>query len=75
MRCLRGTKFENHWLNRLETTSQFHEIGYKNHSKSNISEEQFMLVKVKQGKAVPQHTYGGAGGRGGIAPTHSQPRH
>jgi hypothetical protein len=28
-----------------------------------------------KGKAVPQHTHGGAGGRGGIAPTHSRPRH
>jgi hypothetical protein len=28
-----------------------------------------------KGKAVPQQTYGGAGGRGGIAPTHSRPRH
>jgi hypothetical protein len=26
-------------------------------------------------KAVPQHTYGGVGGRGDIAPTHSQLRH
>jgi hypothetical protein len=26
-------------------------------------------------KAVSQHIYGGAGGRGGIAPTHSRPRH
>jgi hypothetical protein len=26
-------------------------------------------------KAVPKHTYGGAGGRGSIAPTHSRPRH
>jgi hypothetical protein len=25
-------------------------------------------------KAVPQHTYGGAGGRGCIAPTHSRIR-
>jgi hypothetical protein len=25
-------------------------------------------------KAVPQHTYGGAGGRGRIAPTHSRPQ-
>jgi hypothetical protein len=26
-------------------------------------------------KAVPQHTHRGSGGRGGIAPTHSRPRH
>jgi hypothetical protein len=31
--------------------------------------------KGKKGKAVPQHTYGDAGGRGCIAPTHSRPRH
>jgi hypothetical protein len=28
-----------------------------------------------KGKAVQQHTYGGTEGRGGIAPTHSRPRH
>jgi hypothetical protein len=28
-----------------------------------------------KGKAVAQHTYGGAAERGGIAPTHSRPRH
>jgi hypothetical protein len=28
-----------------------------------------------KGKAVPKHTYGGTGGRGGIAPTHSRPWH
>jgi hypothetical protein len=28
-----------------------------------------------EAEAVPQHTYGGAGGNGGIAPTHSRPRH
>jgi hypothetical protein len=27
------------------------------------------------GKAVPQHTYGGVGGRGYKAPTLSRPRH
>jgi hypothetical protein len=31
-------------------------------------------VKVK-GKAVPLHTMEALGGRGGIAPTHSRPRH
>jgi hypothetical protein len=30
---------------------------------------------VKKGKSVPKHIYGGAGGRGDIAPTHSRPRH
>jgi hypothetical protein len=25
--------------------------------------------ELSKGKALPQHTYGGAGGRGGIAPT------
>jgi hypothetical protein len=37
-----------------------------------------VLTGIKyEGKVatVPQHTYGGAGGRGGIAPTHSRPRH
>jgi hypothetical protein len=29
----------------------------------------------KKSKEVPQHTCGGAGWRGGIAPTHSRPRH
>jgi hypothetical protein len=29
----------------------------------------------KKGKAVPQHINRGSGGRGGIAPTHSRPRH
>jgi hypothetical protein len=28
-----------------------------------------------KGKAVPQHTYGGTGGRGDTAPTHSRPWH
>jgi len=30
---------------------------------------------VLKGKAVPQHTYGGTGKRGGITPTRSWPRH
>jgi hypothetical protein len=29
------------------------------------------VINESKGKAVPQHTYGGTGGRGGIAPTHS----
>jgi hypothetical protein len=29
---------------------------------------------ISKGKAVPQHIYEGAGGRGVIAPTHSRPR-
>jgi hypothetical protein len=29
----------------------------------------------KKAKAVPQHTYGCAGGTGGITPTHSWPQH
>jgi hypothetical protein len=33
------------------------------------------LHSYSKGKAVPQHTYGGAGGRVGIAPAHSQPWH
>jgi hypothetical protein len=31
--------------------------------------------KVKKGKAVPLHAMEALGGRGGIAPTHSRPRH
>jgi hypothetical protein len=34
----------------------------------------YHLPLIGEGKAVPQHTNGGAGG-GGIAPTHSRPRH
>jgi hypothetical protein len=33
-----------------------------------------ILATCYKGKAVPQHTYGGAGGRGCIAPNHSRPR-
>jgi hypothetical protein len=33
------------------------------------------LYPTLKGKAVPKHIYGGAGGIGGIAPTHSRPRH
>jgi hypothetical protein len=33
------------------------------------------LLERSKGKAVAQHTYGGAGGRGSIAPTHSRPQH
>jgi hypothetical protein len=29
------------------------------------------LNTIRKGKEVPQHIYGGAGARGGIAPTHS----
>jgi hypothetical protein len=35
----------------------------------------FIRCCLGKGKAVPQLTYGDAGGRGGIAPTHSRPRH
>jgi hypothetical protein len=31
--------------------------------------------KVKQSKAVPLHAMEALGGRGGIDPTHSRPRH
>jgi hypothetical protein len=35
-----------------------------------------ILLTFPKGKAVPQHTYGEAhGGKGGTAPTHSQPLH
>jgi hypothetical protein len=30
---------------------------------------------IKKGKAVPLHAMEALGGRGGIAPTHSRPRH
>jgi hypothetical protein len=33
------------------------------------------LYKKKKGKAVPLHAMEALGGRGGIAPTHSRPRH
>jgi hypothetical protein len=29
------------------------------------------LLNYEETKAIPQHTYKGAGGRGSIAPTHS----
>jgi hypothetical protein len=32
-------------------------------------------VRFHGSKAVPQHTYGGAGGRGCIAPTPTLPQH
>jgi hypothetical protein len=32
-------------------------------------------TEVKRGKAVPLHAMEALGGRGGIAPTHSRPRH
>jgi hypothetical protein len=32
-------------------------------------------VKSKKSKAVPLHAMQALGGRGGIAPTHSRPRH
>jgi hypothetical protein len=34
-----------------------------------------LIIKVKKGKAVPLHAMEALGGRGGIAPTHSRPRH
>jgi hypothetical protein len=40
--------------------------------KENVS--LFYNVK-KKGKAVPLHAMEALGGRGGIAPTHSKPRH
>jgi hypothetical protein len=33
------------------------------------------LLYCKKGKAVPLHAMEAFGGRGGIAPTHSRPRH
>jgi hypothetical protein len=40
-----------------------------------VVEHEKQNVRFLNCKAVPQHTYGGAGGRGGTAPTHSRPRH
>jgi hypothetical protein len=34
-----------------------------------------LIYLVAVSKAVPQHIYEGAGGRGGIAPTHSRSQH
>jgi hypothetical protein len=34
-----------------------------------------LLKYAKNSKAVPLHAMEALGGRGGIAPTHSQPRH
>jgi hypothetical protein len=36
---------------------------------------EYILSEFIKGKAVPQHTYGGAGGTGCIATSHSRPRH
>jgi hypothetical protein len=33
------------------------------------------LLTVSKGKAIPLHAMEALGGRGGIAPTHSRPRH
>jgi hypothetical protein len=35
----------------------------------------FVSLKLKVSKAVPLHAMEALGGRGGIAPTHSRPRH
>jgi hypothetical protein len=35
----------------------------------------YLIVYVHKGKAVPLHAMEALGGRGGIAPTHSRPRH
>jgi hypothetical protein len=39
----------------------------------NITASQYIVKK--KGKAVPLHAMEALGGRGGISPTHSQPRH
>jgi hypothetical protein len=41
----------------------------------NIAGPWYCLFILSSYNAVPQHTYGGERGRGGIAPTLSQPRH
>jgi hypothetical protein len=40
-----------------------------------LSTEVTAQIVKENSKAVPQHIYSGAGGRGGIAPTHSRSRH
>jgi hypothetical protein len=39
------------------------------------SDKYCAVSSIVKGKAVPQHTYGCTGRRGGIVPTHSRPRH
>jgi hypothetical protein len=36
---------------------------------------EFMFMCYIKGKAVPLHAMEALGGKGGIAPTHSRPRH
>jgi hypothetical protein len=42
---------------------------------SHFQQERKKERKKKKGKAVPLHAMEALGGRGGIAPTHSRPRH
>jgi hypothetical protein len=44
-------------------------FGYKNKTNKSTTKAEIML------KSLPQHIYGGAGGTGGIARTHSQLQH
>jgi hypothetical protein len=50
-------------------------IASRTHSDPNSFGEREVLVISIKGKAVPLHAMEALGGRGGIAPTHSQPRH
>jgi hypothetical protein len=40
-----------------------------------LNSDEVYNVKSKKSKAVPLHAMEALGGRGGIAPTHSRPRH
>jgi hypothetical protein len=42
---------------------------------SRISVCKVSILTIKKGNAVPLHAMEALGGRGGIAPTHSRPRH
>jgi hypothetical protein len=42
---------------------------------ANSSERKLSPDPIVKGKAVPLHAMEALGGRGGIAPTHSRPRH
>jgi hypothetical protein len=65
-------------LSCLSVTSflQLHEDDDGNSEREGKRKRKLCTMCYKwEGKAVQQHTCGGAGGRGSIAPTHSRPRH
>jgi hypothetical protein len=45
------------------------------HLYSEVAKSPFMRIIIKNSKAVSLHAMEALGGRGGIAPTHSRPRH